>query len=135
MVFIGAKLIKKLHLLKKQYFFIKDNYKQSISLLISNLFLYVSDFFISLQKKSKNNQLIIVKILFLQTNKSMKIVKTSKILKMLAKDGWVLVHQVGSHRQFRHPTKKGKVTVNGKPSDDTWGDELKSIEKQSGLTF
>lgn len=38
----------------------------------------------------KNNQLIIVKILFLQTNKSMKIVKTSKILKMLAKDGWVL---------------------------------------------
>ena len=47
----------------------------------------------------------------------MKIVKTSKILKMLAKDGWILVHQVGSHRQFRHPTKKGKVTVNGKPSD------------------
>jgi predicted RNA binding protein YcfA (HicA-like mRNA interferase family) len=36
----------------------------------------------------------------------MKIVKTSKILKMLAKDGWYLVHQVGSHRQFRHPTKK-----------------------------
>lgn len=65
----------------------------------------------------------------------MKIVKTSKILKMLAKDDWYLVHQVGSHRQFRHPTKKGKVTVNGKPSDDTWGDELKSIEKQSGLTF
>jgi predicted RNA binding protein YcfA (HicA-like mRNA interferase family) len=65
----------------------------------------------------------------------MKIVKTSKILKILAKDGWYLVHQVGSHRQFRHPTKKGKVTVNGKPSDDTWGDELKSIEKQSGLTF
>ena len=54
---------------------------------------------------------------------------------MLIKDGWYLVHQVGSHRQFRHPTKKGKVTVNGKPSDDTWGDELKSIEKQSGLTF
>lgn len=65
----------------------------------------------------------------------MKIVKTSKILKMLAKDGWILVHQVGSHRQFRHPTKKGKVTVNGKPSDDTWGNELKSIEKQSGLIF
>lgn len=51
----------------------------------------------------------------------MKIVKTSRILKLLAKDGWYLVHQVGSHRQFRHPTKKGKVTVNGKPSDDTWG--------------
>lgn len=71
----------------------------------------------------------------MQTNREMKIVKTSKNLKMLAKDGWYLVHQVGSHRQFKHPTKKGKVTVNGKPSDDTWGDELRSIEKQSGLTF
>ena len=65
----------------------------------------------------------------------MKTVKTSKILKKLAEDGWYLVHQVGSHRQFKHPTKKGKVTVNGKPSDDTWGNELKSIEKQSGIEF
>ena len=31
--------------------------------------------------------------------------------------------------------KKGKVTVNGKPSDDAWGVELRSIEKQSGLIF
>lgn len=71
----------------------------------------------------------------MQNQLTMRIVKTSRILKLLAKDGWYLVHQVGSHRQFRHPTKKGKVTVNGKPSDDTWGDELKSIEKQSGLIF
>jgi len=54
---------------------------------------------------------------------------------MLADDGWFIVHQRGSHRQFRHHIKKGKVTVNGKPSDDTWGAELKSIEKQSGLVF
>jgi predicted RNA binding protein YcfA (HicA-like mRNA interferase family) len=64
-----------------------------------------------------------------------KVVKTGRILKMLADDGWYIVHQRGSHRQFRHPVKKGKVTVNGKPSDDTWGAELKSIEKQSGLVF
>ena len=65
----------------------------------------------------------------------MKIIKTGKILRMLKKDGWYMVHQKGSHRQFAHPFKKGKVTVNGKPSDDTWGDELKSIEIQSGLIF
>ena len=65
----------------------------------------------------------------------MKVVKTSRILKMLRQDGWYLTAQKGSHRQFLHPVKPGKVTVNGKPSDDTWGDELKSIEQQSGLVF
>ena len=65
----------------------------------------------------------------------MKVVKVSKILADLKKDGWVKVHQVGSHRQFKHPTKKGKVTVNGDKSDDVWGWLLKSIEEQSGLEF
>ncbi len=36
---------------------------------------------------------------------------------MLHDDGWVQVACKGSHRQFKHPTKKGRVTVNGKPSD------------------
>lgn len=65
----------------------------------------------------------------------MKVVKVSKILSDLKKDGWVKVHQVGSHRQFKHPTKKGKVTVNGHESEDVWGRKLKSIESQSGLKF
>lgn len=65
----------------------------------------------------------------------MKVVKVCKILSDLQKDGWVQVHQVGSHRQFKHPTKKGKVTVNGSKSDDVWGMKLKSIESQSGLEF
>lgn len=65
----------------------------------------------------------------------MKILKVSVILQALNKDGWILVHQTGSHRQFKHPVKEGKVTVNGKPSDDVWGDLLKSVEKQSGLKF
>ena len=65
----------------------------------------------------------------------MKCVKVSAILKALAADGWTLVHCVGSHRQFKHPTKKGKVTVNGKPSDDITKPLLSSIEKQSGLKF
>lgn len=65
----------------------------------------------------------------------MKVLKTSAVLKALRDDGWEIVHQKGSHRQLKHPTKKGKVTVNGKPSDDIWGDELKSVEQQSGLVF
>lgn len=65
----------------------------------------------------------------------MKNKKVSFILKALQKDGWYLAHYKGDHRQFKHPTKKGKVTVNGKESDDVDGSLLKSIEKQSGLTF
>lgn len=65
----------------------------------------------------------------------MKVVKVSTILRALKADGWYKVSQEGSHRQFRHPTKKGKVTVNGSESDDVWGWLLKSIEEQSGLKF
>lgn len=70
-----------------------------------------------------------------QKQRSMKVVKVSVILKALIDDGWELTHQKGSHRQFKHPTKKGKVTVNGKPSGDVSGDLIKSIESQSGLVF
>ena len=65
----------------------------------------------------------------------MKVLKTSLVLKLLLDDGWEIVHQRGRHRQLKHPVKKGKVTLNGKPSDDIWGDNLKSVEKQSGLKF
>lgn len=65
----------------------------------------------------------------------MKVVKVSKILRDLRADGWVKVRQRGSHRQFKHPTKKGTVTVNGGENDDVWGTLLKSIEDQSGLVF
>ncbi|MBQ6038871.1 MAG: type II toxin-antitoxin system HicA family toxin [Bacteroidaceae bacterium] len=65
----------------------------------------------------------------------MKVVKVSKILKALKAEGWIKVDQDGSHRQFKHPVKKGKVTVNGAESDDIWGWLLKSIEEQSGLKF
>ncbi|MCK9627740.1 MAG: type II toxin-antitoxin system HicA family toxin [Bacteroidales bacterium] len=65
----------------------------------------------------------------------MKVIKVSEILRRLNEDGWHLVHQKGSHRQFKHESKSGKVTVNGKLSDDVTGNILKSIEKQSGLKF
>jgi len=39
----------------------------------------------------------------------------------------------GSHRQFKHPAKPGRVTVAGKPSDDLGEGTLNSILKQAGL--
>ena len=65
-------------------------------------------------------------------NKQMKSLKVSEIIRMLQKDGWYLKAQKGSHRQFKHPEKKGKVTVNGKSSDTLSQELLNSIFKQAG---
>ena len=62
----------------------------------------------------------------------MKRYKVSKILKMLEKDGWILYKQRGSHRQFKHAEKSGKVTVNNKPGDTLSQEILNSIFKQAG---
>lgn len=59
--------------------------------------------------------------------------KVRDILRLLADDGWIQVAQKGSHRQFRHATKLGKVTVPGKRSDDLPTGTLKSILRQAGL--
>jgi predicted RNA binding protein YcfA (HicA-like mRNA interferase family) len=59
--------------------------------------------------------------------------KVSEILRMLHEDGWFLVATRGSHRQFKHPTKPGRVTVAGKPSDNLAAGTQNSILKQSGL--
>ena len=59
--------------------------------------------------------------------------KVSDILRMLGEDGWYLASTKGSHRQFKHPSKPGRVTVAGKPSDDLAPGTLNSILKQSRL--
>ena len=61
------------------------------------------------------------------------IVKIRAVLRMLADDGWVLVAMRGSHRQFSHSTKPGRVTVAGKDSDDLAPGTFNSILKQAGL--
>lgn len=53
---------------------------------------------------------------------------------MLVQDGWYEVAVVGSHHQFKHPVKPGRVTVKH-PDKDIPSKTLKSIEKQSGLSF
>jgi len=59
--------------------------------------------------------------------------KISEVLRLLRDDGWFLVATRGSHRQFKHPNKAGRVTVPGKPSDDLAPGTLNSIFKQAGL--
>ena len=59
--------------------------------------------------------------------------KVSEVLRMLHEDGWYLRSTRGSHRQFKHPAKRGRVTVPGKPSDDLASGTLNSILKQAGL--
>ncbi|MCK7496644.1 MAG: type II toxin-antitoxin system HicA family toxin [Comamonadaceae bacterium] len=59
--------------------------------------------------------------------------KVGEILRMLQDDGWWLVATRGSHRQYKHPSKPGRVTVPGKPGDDLAPGTLNSILKQAGL--
>jgi len=63
----------------------------------------------------------------------MKIWKVSEMIRYVEDDGWRLVSQKGSHRQFKHPEKKGRVTIPGKPSDDLLPLTAKSILKQADL--
>jgi predicted RNA binding protein YcfA (HicA-like mRNA interferase family) len=55
------------------------------------------------------------------------------IIRLLERDGWRLVATRGSHRQYRHPTKPGRVTVAGKSSDELARGTLSSVFKQAGL--
>lgn len=60
--------------------------------------------------------------------------KIRDVIRMLLEDGWFLVATRGSHRQYKHPIKPGRVTVAGKPSDDVSPGTLGSIRKQAQLT-
>jgi predicted RNA binding protein YcfA (HicA-like mRNA interferase family) len=59
--------------------------------------------------------------------------KVKEIIKLVEKDGWYLARTKGSHRQYRHQTKMGLVTIPGKLSDELAPGTLHSILKQAGL--
>ena len=59
--------------------------------------------------------------------------KIREILRLLRDDGWYVDRTRGSHRQLRHPVKKGTVTVAGGPSDEIHPKTLKSILRQAEL--
>lgn len=59
--------------------------------------------------------------------------KVRDVIRLIESDGWYLVTIKGSHRQFKHTVKPGKVTVAGKPSVDAPPGTLNSILRQAGL--
>jgi len=60
-------------------------------------------------------------------------VKVREVIALIEADGWVLVRTKGSHRQFRHPTKPGTVTIAGNPGVEIPPGTLNSVLKQAGL--
>ncbi len=60
-------------------------------------------------------------------------VQVRDVLRRLRDDGWVQIAFKGSHRQFKHAAKRGKVTVAGHPGDEVPPATLKSILRQAGL--
>ena len=61
------------------------------------------------------------------------ILKVREIIKMIEEDGWYLVVTKGSHRQYKHPEKPGRITIAGHPGDDLAPGTLHSIYKQAQM--
>jgi predicted RNA binding protein YcfA (HicA-like mRNA interferase family) len=59
--------------------------------------------------------------------------KYREFTRELLDDGWSLESQKGSHQQWKHPTKIGKVTVAGHPNDDIPKGTLRKMKKQAGF--
>jgi predicted RNA binding protein YcfA (HicA-like mRNA interferase family) len=59
--------------------------------------------------------------------------KVRDVIRLIEQDGWYQATQRGSHRQFKHPTKAGKVTVAGHPSEEMARGTYNNILKQAGL--
>jgi len=59
--------------------------------------------------------------------------KVNDVIKMIEADGWYLVATKGSHRQYKHPTKPGRVTIAGHPNHDLAPGTLNSVLKQAQL--
>ena len=59
--------------------------------------------------------------------------KVRRVIKLIEDDGWRQIRMEGSHRQFAHATRPGRVTVSGHPADDVPPRTFNSILKQAGL--
>lgn len=59
--------------------------------------------------------------------------KVRDVIRMIEEDGWRFHSQRGSHRQYKHPVKRGRVTVPGKPGDDLTHKLLNSIFAQAQI--
>jgi predicted RNA binding protein YcfA (HicA-like mRNA interferase family) len=60
-------------------------------------------------------------------------VKVREVIRLLEREGWRLVVTRGSHRQFKHPAKAGRVTVSGNLGEDMPKGTFASVKRQAGL--
>ena len=59
--------------------------------------------------------------------------KVRELVRQVEQDGWYKIGQEGSHRQFKHPIKRGKVTISGNMGKDVPAGTLNAVLKQAGL--
>jgi predicted RNA binding protein YcfA (HicA-like mRNA interferase family) len=59
--------------------------------------------------------------------------KVRDVIRMIEEDGWFLVTTKGSHKQYKHPFKPGRVTIAGYTGHDLAPGTLNSVLKQAGL--
>lgn len=59
--------------------------------------------------------------------------KVWDVIKLIEEDGWYLIKMEGDHRQYKHPTKRGRVTIAGHPSKEVPPGTLLSIFKQAEI--
>ena len=59
--------------------------------------------------------------------------KVRVVIRLLEHDGWTLVVMRGSHHQYKHPAKPGRVTVSGNLGDDMPKGTFASVKRQAGL--
>lgn len=60
-------------------------------------------------------------------------IKVREAIRLVEADGWIQVAQEGSHRQYKHPTKPGKVTIAGKPGETIPPGTWANIRRQAGI--
>jgi predicted RNA binding protein YcfA (HicA-like mRNA interferase family) len=59
-------------------------------------------------------------------------VKVREVIRLLEADGWALVTTKGSHRQFKHPQRAGRVTISGNLGDEMPKGTFASVKRQAG---
>jgi predicted RNA binding protein YcfA (HicA-like mRNA interferase family) len=60
-------------------------------------------------------------------------VKVRDVIRLIEGDGWQKVVTEGSHRQYKHLTKPGRITISGHPGDEMPKGTLASVKRQAGL--
>jgi predicted RNA binding protein YcfA (HicA-like mRNA interferase family) len=59
--------------------------------------------------------------------------KVRQVIKLIEEDGWYLVRTRGDHRQYKHPTKKGRLTISGNLGREMPPGTLSSVLKEADL--